>query len=419
MSAEPRRTRVAVLTPMAPAGIAVIQMIGPAAGQILDRVFHPSQGSQRVPTGPDRLRLGQLRDGADVIDDALVAVRDAQAAGQVVEINTHGSVRAVQRTLSALQRHGAVLEQAHKIAAEAWPSQDLIDQEAIDGLGRATTRRAVRWLACQRVALSAHLRSLGQLLNASTGQKRDEHLAKERTAAVRDALRQLLASFEPGQRLLHGANVALVGPPNAGKSTLVNRLFGQPRSVVTDREGTTRDWVAEPTGIQGVPVTLIDTAGVRHPGDALECEAIERSMMRAEQADVLLLVLDASRRLPPDIPLLLHSLQCGHPTLVVLNKIDLGQAVERREVVQVLGSAGRDEQVVSVSALKGDQVPVLAAAVLRAMGFADWDDQAPALFTTRQRRAIEAALSAVSDNPQQTHRRLHECLFGPLAADRA
>jgi len=420
MNPEPSCTRVAVLTPLAPAGIAVIQMLGPEAERICRRIFEPNRSRAGAgSTAPDRLRLGRLCDEGGLIDEALVAVRRDPVAGWAVEINTHGSVRVVQRTLAVLQRHGAVLVEPAAVATEAWPARNAIEREALGALASAKTRRAVRWIARQRRLLADELDRLCRMLASPAGSDAypDTPVSPDPPAclAVRDVLDQWLERVGPARKLLEGAAVAVVGPANAGKSTLANRLAGQSRSIVADQAGTTRDWVAEPTAVQGVPITLIDTAGLRQADGPIEQEAIRRGLDRAERADVRLVVVDISCPLSATCLISLRRFLSAQPAILVLNKVDLQQVVTPQELKSRLSPDADDVAVVAVSARTGRGMVALEQALLDALGFADWDEHAPGVFTDRQRRAIEAAWRALPNQPDRARRHLCRCLLGDPA----
>ncbi len=402
-------TRAAALTPLSPAGVAVVGLIGPNAMALLRRVFRPrgsgaespvtdlsESGSQTLFTegSADRLRLGQLIDGEDVLDDAIVAARvDEHGVGHV-EFTTHGGPRIVQRLLLTLARHGASIVSAADIAGEAWPADCALDREVYQLLPQAQTRRAAAWLLRQRAALRAAIEDAARLLPDAPS-----------TAAQR--IGDLVRAYPAACRMLRGFTLAIVGPPNAGKSTLANAFCGRPRVRVSAEPGTTRDYVSEPVAIEGVPVTLVDTAGLRSPADAIEAEAIRRARQQATAADVRIVVVDAAAPVTAEVRGALEEFSPDDPSLLVLNKADLPAVISTDE--PVARWAGRSYRV---SAVAGTGLEVLARGIVEAVGLGEAFDRQPAAFTERQVALLRRVLSGgVHESP--CVRRALEEIIGP------
>ncbi len=398
----PDRTFVAAITPIGAAGIAVIRLVGPDASRIAQAVFEPSgQGPQATRIEPGRIAYGRIVDGAQVIDDVVMTTRPltegrGDPQGDLVEINPHGGVRVVQRVLMLLVRHGASLTDAHEIGLLGWPAHDKIEREVWASLTRAQTQRAAMWLAHQQTVLRETIRRCIEALSSPDPPD---------VAVVVDELARLRSGYEPARRLIEGAGIAITGPPNAGKSTLANRLFGQPRSLVAEQPGTTRDWVAEPAAVEGVPIMLADTAGLRATEDPIEQASIERGLGRVASADLALLVLDRSRAMTSSDRCALEALERSRPadrTLLVLNKCDLPDALGRDAEHH---AAWADD--VTVSALTGEGVDRLGRAIVSALGLGDWSDRTPALWTPRQRAAVDEALAFLPGRPAHAAKALH------------
>ncbi len=400
-------TRAAALTPLSPAGVAVVGLIGPDAIPLLERVFRPRRSlSQTLPGAsashtapesvpsavpaarpgarswlPDRLRLGQLLDGEEVIDDAIVAARvDEHGVGHV-EFTTHGGPRIVQRLLLTLARYGATIVSATDIAAETWPADCTLDREVYQLLPLAQTRRAAAWLLRQREMLRAAIEEIPRRLAGCPA-----------TAAER--IGELVDAYPAACRLLYGFTLAIVGPPNAGKSTLANAFCGRPRVRVSAEPGTTRDYVSEPVAIEGVPVTLVDTAGLRSAGDAIEAEAIRRARQQASAADLRLVVVDAAAPATGEVRGVLEEFNPDDPSLLVLNKADLPAVISTDE--PVARWAGRSYRV---SAAAGTGLEVLARGIVEAVGLAEAFDRQPAAFTERQVSLLRQLLSGGHPEP--------------------
>ena len=356
--------RAAVLTPLEPGGIAVVSLTGPHAIDLLRRVFQPTTPTADWPA--DQLHFGRLADGHQVLDDAIVVVRTVADGTARVDFNVHGGPRIVQRLLLALEHHGATIVSTDEIAADAWPAASTIEREVYALLPNAQTRRAAAWLSRQRELLPAALCDIAALA------VRDMARARARAG-------ELLDTYAVADRMLAGASIVLTGPTNAGKSTLANALCGKPRVLVSPEAGTTRDYVSEPAAIDGVPVTVIDTAGVREPADALEAEAITRARRQAAEADLRLLVLDGHAVWTPADGQFLNRFAPDDPSLVVVNKADLTAEFELEAVAPAWASAA-----VAASAQRGDSLDELRHRIVSALGFSEaWDAQ-PAVFSRRQ-----------------------------------
>ena len=387
-------TRAAAITPLGAAGIAVVRMAGPEAVRIAAGVFDPPPGASGAGRfEPGRVAYGRIVDDDQVIDDVVVMVqplpaRDGGPPEAIVDINPHGGIRVVQRILMLLVRQGARLTDPDEIGLLGWPASGPIEREAWSSLTRAQTHRVAMWLANQQTILPAVLRRCVGRLDAASAADVEAVLAE---------LKGLQNRYEPARRLVEGASIALAGPPNAGKSTLGNRLFGQPRSLVTEQPGTTRDWVAEPAAVEGVPIVLVDTAGLRVTEDAVERSAIERSLGRVVSADVALLVLDRSEGITPSSRYAVTTIldaRAPSRTLLVLNKCDLP---DRVGASSDLDAAWADR--IQISAATGEGLDELGRAIAASMGLAGWSDKTPGIWTSRQRTGIDRAIASLPDRP--------------------
>jgi tRNA modification GTPase len=389
--AAQRDTIAAVSTPAGRGGIGIVRVSGPAAGQIASRVLGavpaPRVATQRA-----------FRDaGGNLIDEGIALwfpAPHSYTGEAVLELHGHGGVVVMQALLAACVAAGARIAQPGEFTRRAFLEGriDLAQAEAvadlIDAASREAARSAARSLSgefSQAVnALARQLVELRALTEAILDFPeeeidrihRDDALARLERAYR--ALQEITSRSARGSLLRSGIQVVLAGPPNVGKSSLLNRLAGEERAIVTPIAGTTRDALREPVVLDGVPVLLVDTAGLRESRDAIERIGIERTRAEVARADVVLAVHDACEpaALSSDW---LPGLPEGVVVLEVLNKIDA--CAPRR-------SAPRG--MLRVSAQTGEGLDALREAILRAAG---WSGGVEAVFLARERhlRALHDA----------------------------
>lgn len=349
-------TRAALLTPLAPGAIAVIGLAGPETDAILTRVLRKTTG-ESMPRLPDRRpSFCRLLDGDTVVDD-VVAVRVQRGNLTTAELNTHGGVRIVQRALQLLEHQGAEIIDGTAFYEKFHP-RDHVTQAVDQALLISRSRRLTEWLLAQRVILPPFLARL-HLLN------------EEERAAFK-------ARSETATRLVEGLQIAMMGPPNAGKSTLANRLIGSDRAITSNLAGTTRDWISETALICGWPVTLTDTAGIREANCEIEAESIRRGRVQAHHADAILIVMDATmaaKAQREQLNDILTKLPEDRLKLVVHNKCDRANAAV---------ASPSDAEPCKISALTGEGVDVLEKRMASLLELDSLDDIQPTAFLPNQ-----------------------------------
>lgn len=373
-----------LLTPAGAGAVGLIRVSGPNALAVVSSLFRPT--ADRAPlhqTPPGVLRYGLLLESDEVLDDVVVAI-DGDGARPSVDISAHGGVRVLERILLALQRAGASLDLSVDCVAAAGASQG-IDAEVTALLPHAPTARAVRLLAHQHERLAAHWYAIADLIDAG------------RLDAAGEVLLALQRTAPGGERLVRGATVVLIGPPNSGKSTLLNRLAGREAAVVSDTAGTTRDWVSQAVEIHGVAITLVDTAGRHETSDPLEHAAIARVATLEAAADARLRLLDGSA--PPPEPFAAEALLTTD--LVVITKADLPAAWLADD-----HSGLRPYNSIHVSARTGRGIDALCEAIVALLGITPGLEDGLCLFTRRQAGIVTEALSDLRVRPVEVAARL-------------
>ena len=360
--------RLAVLTPDARGAVAVVRVWGPRALGVAGAAFRPARGQPLADTPAGRPRLGRV--GAGLGDEVVAVVVEAEPPG--VEIHCHGGPEPLALVVAALEAAGA--ERRQPAAWVRASSRSRVEAEARVDLARAPTLRGAEVLLEQAAgALEAEVALARALIEADPPR-------------ALDALGALLDRWPVGARLVGGFAVALAGRPNVGKSRLLNALAGYERAIVDPTPGTTRDVLTVRTALDGWPVELSDTAGLRDADDPLESAGIARARARHAEADLTLLVLDrASPTTPVD-----ESLLASHPgALVVANKSDLPAAWD---VAAVAPGA------VTVSSATGDGLDALADAVGRRLVPAPPTPGAGVPFRPAHARHLRDALDALDAN---------------------
>jgi tRNA modification GTPase len=321
--------------------IAVVRVWGPRAIELADAVFRPNRGGRLAGTAPGQLRVGRIGEGLG--DEVVAFVIEGEPAA--VEIQCHGGTAAVALVLGALEAAGVLRWRGSPPAEpEHSHSRGRPAADALVDLARAPTLRTAEILLDQvHGALS---REIAHVIGA---------IDREPEAALA-GLEALIARAAAGLRLLSGWRIVIIGRPNVGKSRLLNALAGFPRAIVDPAPGTTRDVVRLRASLDGWPVELADTAGLRGTEDAVERLGIGRARREQDLADLVLLVLDRSEPLLPIDRELIESTQRA---LLVANKSDLVSAWTADEVP--LGVS----LLVIVSAQRGDGMDSLISAVVQ------------------------------------------------------
>jgi len=354
------QTIAALLTAPNVGAIAVIALAGSQSAEIIRRMTRGARPADGADPPPDRPAVRRLYDGDAMLDDAVI-VNIPTASGSAFEIAVHGGIRIAQRVLDLLERHGARL-----VANQEFPlyrDPDPVVADIDRALMAASSRRLTVWLLNQRTLLPAFL----QRWPVTTGD--------ERTAFLRRS--------EVASRLIRGLHLAIVGPPNAGKSTLANRLIGRERIITADVPGTTRDWVSEPATIRGWPVTLVDTAGVRPTECPIEAESIRRGAAQVERVDLQIVVVDASdgaRRGNVDS---VAARTARIPTIVAANKIDLIPPNSPPPQFALPGAP-----TIHLSARTGQGLDLLEQSIEHTLQLDLLDDTLPAAFNESQWQSL-------------------------------
>ncbi len=349
MNPSLEETIAAISTPVGEGGIAIVRISGRNALEVGDGVVRAKRGKPSE-WKTHTIHFADAGSNGSTLDQVMVSVMRAPktyTGEDVVEINCHGGILAAKRLLDLTLKHGARLAEPGEFTKRAFLNGriDLTQAEAVIDIIRSGSDRALS-AAVQQL----HGRLSQKLEPARVGLIEilahveahidfpDEDIAPDKRAtllekcrAIENVLRELQATAREGKILREGVRVAIVGRPNVGKSSLLNALLGEERAIVTPIPGTTRDTVEEVANIRGIPIRLIDTAGLRHTADHIESEGITRSRRAIELADVVLHVLDGSEPLNGE-DREHQRLISTKPHITIVNKSDLPIKIEDAEI---------------------------------------------------------------------------------------
>jgi tRNA modification GTPase len=334
-------TIAAIATAVVPeqGSVGIVRLSGSRALPIVQAIFTPAR--RNAVWESHRLLYGWIRDEkGQILDEALAVWMQAPRSytrEDVAELHCHGGIMVVQATLQQCLRQGARLAQPGEFSLRAFLNGriDLTQAESVADLVAARSPQAARMaLAGLQGKLGGSIRALrqellGLLAEIEARLDFEEDLPpldvaawQARLQAIQAQMQALLATAERGQLLRTGVKVAIVGRPNVGKSSLLNAWSGQDRAIVTDLPGTTRDVVESHLVVKGIPVQLLDTAGIRATEDPVERLGVERSQRLAQAADVLVLVIDAQAGWTAADAAIYESVR-HRPLILVINKTDL------------------------------------------------------------------------------------------------
>lgn len=358
-------TIAAISTPLGEGAISIVRLSGTEALDIISTVF---KGKNLKTVDSHTINYGHIVDPKDekLVDEVMVSVMLAPKTftrETVIEINSHGGIAVTNDILQLLIRQGARLAEPGEFTKRAFLNGriDLTQAEAVMDIIRAKTDKAMN------IAVKQLDGSLSKLINNTRQEilntlaqvevnidypeyddveEMTTQLMREKTQEFQELLENLLRTAKRGKILREGLSTAIIGRPNVGKSSLLNNLIREDKAIVTDIAGTTRDIIEEYVNIKGVPLKLIDTAGIRETEDIVEKIGVERSKKALSEAELVLLVLNASEKLTQQDRYLLELSQ-GSNRIILLNKTDLPQTIEMEEL---------PEDVIAISVLENKNI---------------------------------------------------------------
>ena len=359
-------TIAAIATAPGEGGIGIIRISGEKSLQVAQSIFKSKSGKMIKDYNARTLIYGTVVDNEKVIDEVLVAYMkgpNSYTAEDVIEINCHGGFISVKKILELILSKGVRLAEAGEFTKRAFLNGriDLSQAEAIIDVIKSKTDMAhevaqsqlegslakkIKDLRMNVTEVLAHLEVSIDFAEEDVEEITYQTL-EEKALELRNEIKKLYDMAESGKILRDGLKTVIVGKPNVGKSSLLNSILGENRAIVTDIAGTTRDVIEEFVNIKGIPLKIVDTAGIRETEDVVEKIGVEKSRESFSTADLVIMVLDASRKLSEEDMEILESLK-NKKTIVLLNKMDLEPQIELEKIEEFVNS----EDIIKISALK-------------------------------------------------------------------
>lgn len=402
-------TIAAISTGMTSSGIGIVRISGEEAFAIADKMYVSRTGKKISSMPSHTIQYGFIADGEDTVDEVLVMLMRAPrsfTAEDTVEINCHGGVYAMKRILELAVKCGARCAEPGEFTKRAFLNGriDLSQAEAVIDVIQAKNEYALKSSVSQlrgsvlKVIQELRSKIIYEIAFIESALDDPEHISLEnypqklesKVSDMKDLLKKLIASSENGKRMREGIKTVIIGKPNAGKSSLLNLLLGEERAIVTDIAGTTRDTLEEQITIHGISLNIIDTAGIRETDDTVEKIGVKKAKTSAEEADLILYVVDSSSAFDENDEQILDLIK-DRKTIILLNKIDL-QSVTTEYMIK----EKTDKPIIPISAKEETGLDLLEDTIkdLFYNGKISFNDE---IYITnmRQKAALENAFSSL------------------------
>lgn len=407
-------TIAAIATGMARAPLGIIRISGPSTFGIISKIFTFRNKTRTLINTPhSSLSLGTIYDNMEIVDEVLLSIfksPDSYTGEDMAELSCHGNPLIMRKIMELLIKNGAGLAGPGDFTRRAFLNgkMDLTKAEAVSDIVAARTSAALKLSLNQLFGaekkvieeLRGGIIGLLAAIEADVDFEHEEESSNNRLMisnfeTLINTIIKLIKSAERGLFIKEGVKITITGRPNAGKSSLLNALTGLNRAIVTDIPGTTRDTIDEAMIIDGIPVVLTDTAGIRSASNPIEEEGIKRAKAAIAESDAVIFTLDISSPFTNEDRSLYSELS-GKPHLIVFNKIDIGNASAHKLPPGLFKS---NAPVIYVSALKNENINSLTKSIKEIIiQTYDWDDKAdPVISALRHKTALESALMDIQE----------------------
>jgi len=408
-------TIAAIATAQGEAGIGIVRISGDRSIDLIDKIFRSKQGKVLSEYNSRRITYGYIIDPKTDkrIDEVLVSYMkgpNTYTREDIVEINCHGGMIPVKSVLELVLRVGARMADPGEFTKRAFLNGriDLAQAEAVMDLISAKTEKGfdvalnqlegslskkVSKIRSTLLEMLAHVEVSIDFSEEDVDEVAIEYLL-EKSIEVEEGIQKLLDTADTGKIIREGLSTVIVGKPNVGKSSLLNALIRESRAIVTDVPGTTRDVIEEHLNIKGVPLRLIDTAGIRETEDIVEKIGVERSKELFNLADLIIVMLDASRELTEEDRQIMELIGTKR-VLIIINKTDLHQELDLEEVKKIIDS----KKIIKVSLVEEKGLEEIEDALLEMVYQGGVRAKDNLLVTNiRHKNALERAIESSKDS---------------------
>ncbi|MDE6829375.1 MAG: tRNA uridine-5-carboxymethylaminomethyl(34) synthesis GTPase MnmE, partial [Lachnospiraceae bacterium] len=394
-------TIAAISTAVSSAGIGIVRMSGPESFDIADRIYRSKKNKKLSEQKSHTIHYGFIMDDGETVDEVLVMLMRGPASytgEDTVEINCHGGVYVVKRILETMIKNGARPAEPGEFTKRAFLNGrlDLSQAEAVGDLIAAQNQYALQSSVSQ---LKGNIRNeitdiRNQILYHTafieTALDDPEHISvdgygeKLRVSVeeMEHRIRRLLDTCDNGRIMKEGIRTVILGRPNAGKSSLMNVLLGEDRAIVTDIAGTTRDVLEEHLNLNGISLNIMDTAGIRETDDIVEKIGVDKAKEHAEEADLILYVIDSSEEMDENDQEILRMIQ-GKRAVILLNKSDLVMRVTREDVTQAYDRSSEflnDINPAKINEKENLIIPIIEVSARNSSGINELEDTLKNMF---------------------------------------
>lgn len=396
-----------ISTPIGEGGISIIRVSGDKCLDIIDRIFKGVNKSSVKEMKTYTMKYGHIHniDDTEVIDEVIISYMKGPksfTAEDVVEVNCHGGVTSTNRVLQEIIKSGARIAEPGEFTKRAFLNGriDLSQAEAVMDIIRAKTDLSMKSAVMQSSGyLSREINKLREymlntlaLIEYSVDFTEDDEEVDEsipiriieQLSKAKNEMNLLLKNADEGRIIRDGLKLAIVGKPNVGKSSLLNALLKEKRAIVTDIPGTTRDVIEEFINLDGIPVKVIDTAGIRETDDIVEQIGVEKSREKMNEADLVIFVLDSSRKLDDEDREILERLK-DKKYIVLLNKVDLESKINEDAIKDL-------DNIIKISAKSGFGLDDLKSKIKDMFFDGEVDTESLIISNSRHKQALYRAL---------------------------
>lgn len=403
-------TIAAISTPRGEGGIGIVRISGNNALDILEKIFKPKSGKAIKGLRNYSINYGHIFDGKTLVDEVLVSIMKAPntyTREDIVEINCHGGFVITEKVLEVVLKNGARIAEIGEFTRRAFLNGriDLTQAEAVIDLIHGKTEKSVSLSLNQLrgdlkeqiehlkklvLDVAAHINVVLDYPEEGIDDPLPEHLV-ENLQEVLDTTDRLIRSYDKGKMIKEGIKTAIVGKPNVGKSSILNSVLKEERAIVTHVAGTTRDVIEEVVNLKGIPLVLVDTAGIRKTDDLVENIGVEKSKKLIESADLILFVVDGSRALDEE-DMKIHEAIKAEKVIGILNKIDIKEDIDLSPLTKI-------SKWLEISAIKNQGIDEMEEEIYRHIIDENIEDSSQKITITnvRHKSALEKTKQSIEN----------------------